>query len=138
MKHIWLALALLAGCTPAPSPVELMFNAATSGQPGTGYRAGTGTATEVDGVLTLKSSAGGATLTIEVDAVLQPIMVAIGERHVGIEYTLGAAGWTSNAGSISITSVDPYEVIFNNVEMRAANTIAQGQFNMTGSAIFRK
>jgi hypothetical protein len=130
-------LMLLAGCSSAP--VELTFSGQTTTQVGSGYtNYSMGQATESETELVLTSSAGGATLRLSVDPLKMPIEIKIGDSHLSIEYGLGASGWASNGGSITVSAINPYQVTFNSVEMRAASPGAKGVFVLSGNAGFTK
>lgn len=133
-----LFLCLTAGCVEAASDIAIAFGSSTAKpNPGTGYRAGAGTVTDDMGALTLTSSAGGATLTVTVEALTMPMTVKLGERHLAVDYNYGAAAWSSAGGSVTFESVAPYRVTFNDVEMVAATSEAEGGFVLSGTALFR-
>jgi hypothetical protein len=130
-------LLLVTGCTA--TPVNLSFSGQTTTQVGSGYtNTQMGKAVESETELVLTSSAGGASLRIQVDPVKMPAEIKIGDNHLSVEYALGASGWSSNGGSITVSSVGPYDVTFNGIEMRAASPGAKGVFVLGGTASFTK
>jgi hypothetical protein len=130
-------LVLLAGCSPAP--VQLTFSGQTTTQVGSGFtNYSMGQATESETELVLTSSAGGATVRMQVAPLTMPVEVKIGDSHLSIEYGLGASGWASNGGTIIVGSINPYDVTFKSIEMRAASPGAKGVFVLDGSATFTK
>lgn len=133
-----LGLLGMPGCSAGPG-VAIDFQGSTAvPQVGTGYRADAGLAKDTANGLELISAAGGATLTIVVEAPTQPMQVVVGERHLGVDYVVGSAGWSSNAGSVTFKTLNPYEVTFNAVQMVAAGAGSQGGFTLNGTAIFKR
>ncbi len=139
MRYAVVLLLALSGCgdTVATAPVAIKFsNSNAMPGVGIGYNAPDGVATmTVDGVM-LDSKAGGAELLVLLDAPTTG-QVNIGEHHLDIEYSVGAAGWASNSGSVTFTSLAPYDVTFNNVEMIGATAAGTGAFFLNGSAVFK-
>jgi hypothetical protein len=137
-----LTALVLSGCGGGTYPITLDFsNSTTTPSVGSGYNAPVGTVMDVPPAVVLTSSAGGANLRVSLDAPSTG-EVSVGDRHLTLEYTLGtgtsAAGWASNAGSITITSLAPYDVTFQRVEMIAATPSATGAFFLSGTAKFSK
>jgi len=139
---ILFGLLAVAGCSGGDFPIVATFTGSNATPAvGSGYSAPLGMATQVGDVLTLTSTAGGATLLITLEV---PVLgqINVSERHLSVEYTLGtggsAAGWASNSGSITFETLDPFKVTFNKIEMIAATSGATGAFFLGGTASFAK
>ncbi len=129
-------LLVLGGC--APPPVQLTFTGQTTTQVGVGYEnTAAGVVSEVDGELVLTSMAGGAVFRIAVDPIRMPLTVNVGDSHLTVEYSVQSIGWASNSGSVTFSSLVPYQVTFNAMGMRPATSGAKGEFVLDGNATFR-
>jgi hypothetical protein len=139
-RALAVALALgAAACGKPTAPIALHFvSSNASPGVGAGYNGEVGQAmVSTDGRLTLTSSAGGASLGVGLDKPSAPGKVMIGQAHIAVDYQLGQAGWSSNAGSVTFNTVDPYDITFDDLEMLSATPEAKGGFYLSGSGTFR-
>jgi hypothetical protein len=128
----------LSGCGGA-AEVSVDFSGSNaSPSPGAGLDTGAGTAKNGAAGLELVARSGQATLTVTVDPA--PTMagpIAVGERHLSVTYQLGSNAWSSDAGTVTFSSVSPYTVTFSRVAMLAAGPGSAGGFFVDGTATFR-
>lgn len=131
------------GCGSAAStPISVHFSGSNAMPAvGAGYTAMIGTVgTNADMQLVLDSKAGGAELSIALDAPATPGPVMVGNNHLDVEYALSKGGptWVSNSGGLTFQSVhSPYTITFDHLEMiGSAASGARGAFFIDGTAEF--
>lgn len=139
-----LAFALCAGCGNTAG-VTVTFSGAMGVSPaiGGGFAATTGTASvDADNVLDLHAENGQGILDVTLDSPTMPGPVMLGERHLEVSYSLNTGanppGWSSNGGGITLQSLNPYQITFDNVVMLHATPGVQGTFTLSGSGLFTK
>jgi hypothetical protein len=92
-----------------------------------------------DGYLHFGATAPQQTLTV---VLLAPLHVGqtldIAQDHNFLSFDELGAGWGSNAGSVTVNSVSPYNITMSNVQMLRGSAAAQGTFYFNGTGTFQE